>query len=171
MFNVGDYVIYGSKGVCRVEKIGKSPTGSDNRLYYTLAPEYIKGSTVFTPVDNTKVVLRGLISKEEAEKLVGDIPSIESLWVESDKERENEFKNILARCIPREIIKMIKNIYQRKIERLAEGKKVTVSDERYFKMAEDSLYGELAISLGMDREKVKEFISERLETEEMIPVG
>ena len=44
-------------------------------------------------------------------------------------------------------------------ERIAEGKKVTASDERYFHMAEESLYGEFAIALGIEREEVKDFIA------------
>ena len=40
--------------------------------------------------------------------------------------------------------------------RISEGKKITNSDRKYFKMAEDSLYGELAIVLDMEKEKEPE---------------
>ena len=170
MFDVGDYVVYGSKGVCKIVAIGSLPTGNEGRLYYTLMPVYIKGSTVFTPVDNTKVVLRSLISKEEAQEILDEVPSIGSLNIENEKERENVFREILSRCIPVELIRMLKNIYQRKVKRLAEGKKITVSDERFFKLAEDSLYGELAISLGLDKDKIRDYVTERIDHEEMIPV-
>ena len=95
MFNVGDFVVYGSKGVCKVVSIGSLPTGDADRLYYTLAPVYIKGSTVFTPVDNTKVVLRKLISRDEAEEILGNIPSIHSLDIENEKERETVLRRSL----------------------------------------------------------------------------
>ena len=39
---------------------------------------------------------------------------------------------------------------------------MTVVDEKYFKMAEDSLYGELAISLGMTKENTKKYIVEHV---------
>ena len=170
MFNLGDFVVYGSKGVCKVVSIGSLPTGDSDRLYYTLAPVYIKGSSVFTPVDNTKVVLRRLISKDEAQEILGKIPYIHSLDIDNEKEREIVFKEILTGCVPVELVKMLKNIYQRKVKRLAEGKKITVSDERYFKLAEDSLYGELAVSLGLERDKVRDCITEKIDHEEMIPV-
>ena len=35
-------------------------------------------------------------------------------------------------------------------------------DERYFKAAEDHLYAELSIALGMPKEDVKDYIEERL---------
>lgn len=41
MFQVGDLIIYGGEGVCRVEAVGPSPVRGSNpgRLYYTLAPD------------------------------------------------------------------------------------------------------------------------------------
>lgn len=39
---------------------------------------------------------------------------------------------------------------------------MTSSDERYLHMAEDNLFGELAFSLKMPKEKVGEFISEKI---------
>jgi len=53
-------------------------------------------------------------------------------------------------------------LYQRKKERLAQGKKATAVDERYMKAAENGLYGELSLTLGVPREKMEDYIRERL---------
>ena len=42
-----------------------------------------------------------------------------------------------------------------------EGKKVTVVDEKYFRQAEEQLFGELAFALDVDKTKISEMISER----------
>ena len=47
--------------------------------------------------------------------------------------------------------------------RIADGKKITSSDEKNFHLAEDRLYGEFAIILGIEREQVREFILEKVE--------
>ena len=73
------------------------------------------------------------------------------------------YKNNRRSCDCREFISIIKTIHERKLKRLAEGKKVTASDEKYFSMAEDKLYGELAIALEMDKLKVKAYIKEKVE--------
>ena len=52
------------------------------------------------------------------------------------------------------------------MERISEGKKSTSNDEKYFNIAEDKLYGELAISLGIDKKEVKEYIRSRVELPE-----
>ena len=43
---------------------------------------------------------------------------------------------------------------------MAQGKKATAVDERYMKAAENGLYGELSLTLGVPRERWK-IISER----------
>ena len=58
-----------------------------------------------------------------------------------------------------EWIKIIKTIYLRKQKRLEAGRKVTAVDAKYFRMAEDNLYGELAISLDMPRSEVGTYIT------------
>ena len=47
MFQVGDFIVYGSTGVCEVESIGTLdiPGMSKDRVYYTLRPCYEQRST------------------------------------------------------------------------------------------------------------------------------
>ena len=44
------------------------------------------------------------------------------------------------------------------IERAEDGKKVTEVDERYFRMAEDKLYGEIALAMHMEKSEVLSYI-------------
>ncbi len=173
MFQTGDFVVYGNSGVCRVQKIGTldSPIASKEREYYTLAPYYIKGSTIFTPVDNQKIIMRPVLTKEEAIALIDEITKIDSLWIADEKTRELQYKETFRKCDCRELVKIIKTIYRRKKIRLAEGKKVTTQDEKYFHMAEEALYGELAISLGMTKDEVKAFVIERAEQQDEAQEG
>lgn len=43
---------------------------------------------------------------------------------------------------------------------LCMGKKATTVDEKYFRMAEEKLYGELAFVLNIEKEDVQSYISE-----------
>ena len=56
---------------------------------------------------------------------------------------------------------LIKTIYIRKQERLLE-KKITATDDKYFHIAEEKLYGELAIALSMTKDEAKEFVVSRV---------
>lgn len=165
MYSVGDYVVYGTTGVCEIKEIGPIdlPGVSKDRVYYTMSPFYSRGSKIFTPTDSKKVVLRPVLTKAEAMDLIDHVIEVDTLWITNEKKREQEYKDLLRRCDCEELVKIIKTIYMRKCSRQAEGKKVTACDEKYFHQAEESLYGELAVSLDMPKEEVKKYIAEKVE--------
>ena len=96
-------------------------------------------------------------------KLIREIPQIETVWIVNEKKREEQYREIAKKYDCREWIKMIKTIYTRKQKRLQQGKKMTSSDERFFKIAEDHLYNEFGLALGMESGEVETFITERVE--------
>ena len=166
MFEKGGFIVYGTTGVCEIEDITSPDMKgvSENRLYYVLNPCFKKGNRIFTPVDNEKVVIRAVMTQEEAASLVDEIPDIEELWEEDDKVREMRYKEAIRSCNPREWIQIIKTSYLRQQQRKAIGKKATTVDERYFKAAEEHLYAELSIALGVPKDEVKDYIQTRLGT-------
>ena len=166
MFQVNDVVVYGHHGVCEITNIGtlNMPMADKEKLYYTLRPVYHKESLVYAPVENQRIVMRSVISKEAAEELIRQIPKIETVWIVNEKAREVQVKEALQTCSCEELIKIIKTLYQRKQQRLESGKKVTVVDEKYFRQAEDKLYEEFAYVLKMEKNKVGSYISTNMET-------
>ena len=52
----------------------------------------------------------------------------------------------------------------RKRAREEVGRKETAVDARYFRIAEDHLYGELAVALDMSRENVESYINTSLQS-------
>lgn len=162
MFSIGEFVVYGNKGVCEVKKIGPIdiPGMSADRDYYTLTQLYSRGSTIFVPVDKADSGLRKVLSKKEAEGLIKEVSDMKPVWIQNDKEREQIFTDILRKADTKALIEMIIVLYQRRERRIADGKRATSTDERYFHAAEDILYGELGVSLGVDKDKVKGIIWE-----------
>ena len=169
MFSVGDYVVYGLNGVCEVVAVGPVDMAgiTSDKDYYTLAPLYKKGNRVFTPVDNQKVVIRPVITKKEALALIEEMKDIPTIETKVDKLREQTYKEALKSCDCRELISVINTVNQRSEERLAQGKKMSVCDERYHKSAIESLYGEFAVSLGIPKDEVEDFVEHRHALAEM----
>ena len=164
MFQKNDYVVYGYNGVCMVKDIGPLdiPGVPKERIYYTLVPYYTKDSQIFVPADSSKVVLRPVISKDNFLHLMEEIPSIGVLWVDEEKQRDFLYKEALRKCNCRELIQIIKTVEQRRLERIAKGKKMTSTDEKYFHLAEKNLYEEGAIALGIEPAQVKEQVVAKL---------
>lgn len=160
MFEKGEYVVCGGKGVCMVEDAATlNISGIDReREYYILKPVYLPGSTVYIPVDTARESLRRVLSREEAEGLIQAIPAIPLIVIANDKLLEQEYKNCMRTNSCLELIKVIKTIALRRRRREEAGRKETAVDAKYFRIAEDNLYGELAISLNIDRSQVEEYI-------------
>lgn len=102
MFEPGDYVVYGMKGVCQVEEITELDMKgtAEGRLYYVLRPFFQKGSTIFTPVDNEKTAMRAVMSRDEARKLVDEISEIERCWKKMIKNGNVSIRKRSAAAIP-----------------------------------------------------------------------
>lgn len=164
MFEKGEYIIYGMTGVCEVTDIRKMNIRGipKDKLFYVLVPYGQKGSTVFTPVDSTKTVMRKVIAKEQALELIDSMPQIEELDFPNEKVREEAYKECIRSCDCRENVKVIKTLYLRREEKLAQGKKFAATDERYLKLAEENLYSELAVAMDMSKKEVQQYIEERL---------
>lgn len=161
VFEIGEYVVCGNKGVCLVENIAALDiSGVDKeRKYYILKPKYQSGSTVYVPVDSSKESMRKVLSSEEARKLIKAIPKLPLLEIPNDKLSEQTYKECMKTNSCEELVRIIKTIYLRKQKRIQAGRKVTAVDARYFNMAEESLYGELAVALGLNREAVESYIT------------
>lgn len=162
MFEKGQYIVHGTTGVCKVEDITTMDMEgiSTERLYYVLSPLSQSGGTIFTPTDNQKTFMRAIVSKEEANLLIQDIPDIEELWVTNERSREEMYKTCMRSCDCRELVKIIKTLYLRKQERQVQGKKITATDEKYLRLAEEHLYSELSIPLGIPKDGMELYISE-----------
>ncbi len=164
MFEVGDYVMKTSKGVCHIDDITRlDMAGIDkDKLYYVMTPLDGKGSTLYVSVETAPNNIRAAMTKPEAEEIIDAIPSIEAAWIENDKLREQCYKDAVRSGSPEALIGIIKTIYSRKKMREDQGKKNTAVDERYFKQAEELLYAEIAFALGKDKDEICDYITNKI---------
>ncbi|MBQ7706432.1 MAG: CarD family transcriptional regulator [Lachnospiraceae bacterium] len=160
MFDIGDYIVYGHNGICRVLDITHPDiSGVDtDRLYYVLMPEKTKGSRLFCPADDDNISIRRVINEQEAKEIISASKGIEPLEIENDRMRDVSYKNAMKSSDLMQWIKVIKTLLIRKKEREDLGKKITATDERYLKLAQEGLYSELALATGLDKEEIREII-------------
>ncbi len=165
MFEKGELIMCGGHGVCRVIDITGNPIDrfDKEKKYYVLEPVFEKASTIYTPVDNDKIVMRRIMNKEEAEKLIAHIAEIDTVWIQEEKRREQTYKEAISTYDSRSLVQIIKTLYQRKRSRIDEGKKVLSSDEQYLHKAEELLYSEMSLALSIPKDKVVDYISEAVD--------
>lgn len=165
MYQPGEFIVYGSSGVCRVVKVGvlEGRTADPQRQYYTLQPIF-ESDVIYTPVDSG-VFMRPVMTKEQAENLIREIPSIgETMCTERNPVNLRvHYEASLQSHQCRELVSLIKGIRHKCRETEKKGRKMGQVDQRYRKKAEGLLHGELAIALGIPLDQVEEYIRERVE--------
>ena len=113
MFSVGDMIVYGVEGVCRVEEAGRLrvPGLDRNRDYYRLTP-YYRGGTIYTPVDG-RAAMRPVISRQSLETLIPRLPEIPLLEaMPTDSRSAGEYyRAILAEHNCERLLRLCKSLY------------------------------------------------------------
>lgn len=169
MFEKGELIMCGGHGVCRVIEITGNPIDRSDlkKKYYVLEPVFEKASTIYTPVDNDKIVMRRIMNKEEAEKLIAQISEIDTVWIQEEKRREQTYKEAIRTYDSRSLVQIIKTLYKRKRSRINEGKKVLSSDEQYLHKAEELLYSEMSLALSIPKDEVEEYIARAVDKQKV----
>ena len=163
MFSVNDYIMYGTVGVCKVIDIKREKfLNSVEKEYYVLTPVYSKNTIIKIPVDNEKIPMRYLLTKEDVDFLINTMPNKEVLWIDDDKMRSEQFKTMLKSGECEELITLIRSIYLNKKDRKSLGKKLYKVDDEIMQAAEKLLNEEVAFVLGIDSKAVPKYISSHI---------
>lgn len=161
--------MYSSTGVCEVEDITKLSDirhADRNKLYYILKPLYQNGQ-IFVPVDTDKIFMRPVLTKQEANDLIDLIPSLdaEAFFSGGTQQLVEHYKQSISTHKCEDLVKLLRSIYLKKQSVLKQKRKFGQVDEAYMKQAEELLYGELAVSLGIQKSEVQAYIDSRIGAE------
>ena len=146
MYKVGDIVVYGTEGLCEICDITEKTFGKETIEYFVLRTLNKGGEMVYVPKNNQKVLerMRHVLTLEEAETILTETPAEPAEWVQSDRERQKIYKQILLCGSIRDVINMTRTLYIHQIEQEEKGKKLHAADERFMRDAEKMLFEELA---------------------------
>ena len=155
-YEIGDFVSKPVTGICKIENILylNPQDKKNNKLYYLMQPIEDEKEKIYVPVSNSDSRLRLCLTREEAWDLIKRITEIPTAWIDNEKVREQNYKEAVKTNDPEALVTIIKMIYQRKQKRLAQGKKCTATDIRYFQIAENLLYMELGVALGKPKQEI-----------------
>lgn len=165
MFEINDTVQYGTTGVCRITDVVTKSFGGDCICYYVLEPVHQVHSVVYVPVKNERLVakMKKLLSAEEVETLVQEIPQCRIEWIEDDNMRQEVYKAILAKGERRELLGLIRVLYSRQQTLKERHRHLRTADEQVLKTAEKLINDEFAAVLHISPDDVVPFIMSKLE--------
>ena len=163
MFVVGEDIIYGNMGVCRVEGITVPDFYPTKRECYVLRPLYMANSKVYTPVEDGPMALRPLMSAEEGQSLIDGMPDMETLPSDMEKqELQNACREATKSGDFLFLARLVKTLHEKKAVMAAIKKNISSVEKECFDSAESILYGELAVVLDIPVEEVGSYVLGRL---------
>ena len=164
MFGVGDTVLYGSQGVCRIAGKEQRRLRGGYVDYFVLRPVYDENSTVYVPCENDKLIakMKNVLTGAQAQEMVENVVRSDPEWIADDNERKLRFQEILNSGDRMESLMLIKSLYLHRNYQEERGRHLHQNDEAILKQAEKLVYGELALALGMTPEEVLPYIMEQL---------
>ena len=160
MYKCGDFVVYGTGGVCCVEEVSTldSDAANKDRLYYVFK-NIVTNGIAYVPVDSN-VYLRPVMSKSEVEALLQKAPALSTDAFEKIPPRELQkvYRDTLLSHDSLAILSLIKHICITSKKKQLLKKKLSITEERFLEQALKIMSSEFSISLGIDLESAKNHI-------------
>ncbi len=166
MYKIGDYIVYGSTGVCRIESIStEAVTGNAPTDYYIMTPVFSKSTIVKTPITNTKVIMRNTIDESNAQNIIEAAKTLEVKWEDNYRVRNEIFREAAHSCNCEKWLWLMKTIHKKANELEKAGKKLRQTDEMFLGNAEKLLCGELATVLKCEYNDIKNILYTNFESQ------
>lgn len=141
MFSIGDTIMYDTWGVCRIVGTEEKDIGGNKALYFRLEPLFDDHTTLYLPQNNPAFLqkVRTVLSADEAETVWQSLPSLTTLPCINERQRRQQYHEIIAQGDRIELLRLIKTLLQRRQQR-----RLPVSDETAYQQAGFLLFRELA---------------------------
>ena len=164
MFQIGDKVVYGIHGICKIVDQEQRRIDGKNVVYLSLEPVGQAGSKFLVPTHNAAAMskLRYLLQKEEAENLL----SLQGIhmddWIQEENRRKQTYRELIARGDCFRLMSMVGMLYRHKAAQSAAGRKLHMCDENFLRDAERLLITEISAVLERTPEDVRQTLRQKL---------
>lgn len=161
MYDKGSYVSYGGHGICQISDIRPMDFGNGigQQEYYVIQPIAPGSATIYLPAGNSNVQkkMRPVLTQEEIDSIIHSVKNDEMPWVLDRKLRLAQFHQVLSRRETRELLLLASCLHQRSMEKGLSGSELDILHR-----AEGIIEQEFAFSLQIGREKIGEYIQDKL---------
>lgn len=161
MFKIGDTVVYGAQGICKIDSVETKLIGRQKQDYYVLKPIFNQNTSVFVPVDNEALTAKMLsaLTKSQINGLAKKVTDIDVIKASDENQKRELYKSILSSSNRERLVSLIKTIRFERDTRREAGKKLNISDEQTLRKAESLLYNEIAFVFSVEPDEAKNIIN------------
>lgn len=171
MYQIGDNVIYGVHGVCKIVDTEERVVDRKKVSYLVLQPVEQNGARFLVPSQNPAAMakLSPVMTKEELDALLRSPDVCRDCWIEDENLRKQHYRTLITSGDRTSLLCMVRTLHIRRLSLKAAGRKFHLCDENFLRDAQKLLEGEFSLILGITPEQVAEYVLKQLEIEEIIP--
>lgn len=164
MFQVGDQVVYGIHGVCKVVDQEERVVDRKRVTYLALQPIGQADSRYLVPTHNAVAMakLRRMLSREELEQMLSSQEVRADGWIKDENLRKQTYRELINSGDRARLMCMVHTLHRHKAAQAAAGRKCHQCDENFLRDAEKLLTREFCIVLNMEPDQVKQYIQGKL---------
>lgn len=166
MFQIGDRVLYGIHGICRVTAQEEQRVDKKRVSYLVLEPEGQPGARYLVPTHNAAAMgkLHEMLSREELECLLSSENVRTDGWISDENRRKEAYRELITAGDRIKLLQMVHALYLHKTSQLAAGRKVHLCDDNFLRDAEKLLCSEIAAVMQLEPDDAKRYLREKLGT-------
>ncbi len=166
MFQIGDRVVYGIHGICRILDQEERQVERKRIKYFALEPLDQPGTRYYVPAENPVALakLRHIISREELEALLSSAEIRKYCWITDENQRKQRYRELIIGGDRSALLAMIHTLHQHKKEQVAAGRKFHLCDENFLRDAQKLLEAEFSLVLEIQPSEVGAYILSAFES-------
>lgn len=159
MYSKGDYISYGSHGVCRIADRRSMDFGSGEQEYLVIEPIASGSATIYLPASSPRLSsrIRPVLTREEIDAIISSVKNDRMPWIEDRKQRTLQFQQILSRRDTRELLLLAGCLHKRRTE-----KGLPTSELEILHKVEGMVEQEFSFALNVGRAQIGTYIRGRL---------
>lgn len=167
MYQIGQLVVYGIHGVCRITQLENRKVSGKVMRYLVLEPLLHESSQYLVPAENPVVLskLRPVLTQEHMQQLLTSSNIFEDAWIPDEGQRKHHYRDLIGSGDVSSMLRMLHSVYLHRREQLASGKKVHQCDDNFLRDAERQLCEEICIVMQLPMEQAKAQLRSQLRYE------
>ena len=164
MFGIGELVVYGVHGVCRVTGTEKMRVDRKRVEYMVLESVTQENSRYYVPVESDASMARvhPVLTREDMETLLDSEEIREDAWIADEGQRKQYYRELLSSADRTAQLRMVASLYAYRTAQREAGKKFHLCDDNFLRDAERLLSSEIAVALEMTPELARNLLREKL---------
>ena len=159
-YKIGDHVMYGVSGACKIVEIGTLDFAGPDKIYYSLKPVYDSRDTIYVLVTKDDEISRKVIGKKKAQEIVKQIREGGLKGQLPDRETCD---NILQNADSLEVTNLIRQLRNVRAQNKKNHKGLNIADQKLLTYAERIVSSELAVAFTISMEDANAMLNSALD--------